>query len=550
MNPHASTKRAGRALMALAAMSSILLIAGCGSNSSSTPPPNQSGFSTSSLNGTYVISISGTDVNVTTSTPEVVPFALVGTIVANGGGGIKGGTVDISDPGNTGLSIGQTVSSSSSYTVGPDGRGTATVVTQVATFDFDFVLTSTGNGLISRFDDSATDVGAGSGTLDLQSAATSLTGSYAFSLSGFDSSGNPMGTVGAFTIGSSGIAGTEDFNEDGTSGAGFADLPLTGQATLGTSGTSGTAQFTTSFATLGLDIWVIDAAHLKFIETDSAGPFLSGDAYTQVTSLAAGQLVFALSGTDGAGNPVVAGGYATTDANGNLSNGFEDYNDSGTVTLSKPFSTSSASCATSTGRCQLALNGFSNGAAQAFTFAVYPSGGGGLALEIDSFGLLQGASYSQSATSFTTSGGYGFNLTGENSDGEVDDIAEFDVSGTASPATNMSGTLDENTLGTDLVSVGLDATYTPDGNGDGRGLITAPTIGTLGTDVGELNLAYYVVNSSTAVFIDVDSTTLDAGQTGIGTFQAQSSSASAAVAHRAVFMARPPVRSRAVWRHK
>jgi hypothetical protein len=549
MNPHASYKCAVRLLMTLAAMASVLLISGCGGNSSSTPPPNQSGFSTSSLNGTYVISVSGTDGNTTTN--EAVPFAIVGTIVANGTT-ITGGSVDISDPGNTGVNIGQAVNpSGSGYQINTDGRGTATIVTPVATFDFDFVLTSTSNGLISRFDDQGTDIGTGSGTIDLQSAATTLTGSYAFSLSGIDASGNPMGTVGAFTIGSNGITGTEDFNEDGTSGSGFSGLTLTGQATLGTSGTSGTAQLATTFATLGVDVWVIDSAHLKFIETDTGGPFLSGDAYTQVTSLAAGQLVFALSGTDGTGNPVVAGGYATTDANGNLTNGLEDYNDAGTVIVAKPFSTSSAACVTATGRCQLTLNGFSNGASQTFIFAVYPSSGGGLALEVDSFGLLQGASYSQSATSFTASGGYGLNLTGENAQGEVDDIAQFDVSSAVSPATNITGTLDENTLGTDLVSVGLNATYTPDTNGDGRGSITAPTSGTFGTDIEALNLEYYVVNSSTVVFIDVDASTEPlGGQTGVGTFQAQSSSASAAMAHRAVYVARPVARSHAALRRK
>ena len=64
MNPLASTKCAGRLLMALAAISSILFAAGCGSSSSLTTP-NPVGFNNGSLNGTYVISISGTDVNAT-----------------------------------------------------------------------------------------------------------------------------------------------------------------------------------------------------------------------------------------------------------------------------------------------------------------------------------------------------------------------------------------------------------------------------------------------------------------------------------------------------
>src|SRR5208282_6069265 len=224
MNPLASTKCAGRLLMALAAITSILLMAACGS-SSSVPAPNSQGFNDGSLTGTYVISISGTDVN---SSSVIVPFAIAGTIAANGKGGITGGTVDINDPGNLGMQIGQAVNGSSSgYQVGQDGRGSGTlVVASGATFHFDFVLTSASHGLISRFD----SFGTGSGTIDFQTPVTSLTGSYAFSLSGTDSGGNPLGTVGAFTLSSNSITGTEDFNDDLTSGPpGFTGLTLTGQ---------------------------------------------------------------------------------------------------------------------------------------------------------------------------------------------------------------------------------------------------------------------------------------------------------------------------------
>src|ERR1019366_8483701 len=552
MNPLASTKSAGRLLMALTAIASILLIASCGSSSSLTTP-NRQGFGDGNLSGTYVISISGTDVN---SSSVIVPFAIVGTITANGKGGITGGTVDINDPGNLGVHTGQAVSSRSGYQDAQDGRGTGTLVTSVETFNFDFVLTSASHGLISRFD----SFGAGSGTIDLQTPVTSLTGSYAFSLSGADSGANPLGTVGAFTLSSNSITGTEDFNDDGTSGGGFTDLTLTGQVALGSSGTSGTAQLTTSntaissTGSLNFDVWVIDSTHLKFIENDTAdtGVLLAGDAFTQVTSLAAGQLVFVLSGLDGSGNPVAAGGYATTDANGDLSNGVEDYNDNGTVVLGKqPFSTTSATCVA--GRCQLTLNGFSNGASQTFVFATYPSSGGGLSLEIDSFGLLQGASYSQSATSFTASGGYALNLTGQNTGpgGEVDDIAQFNAGTPDTSFTgpqNMTGSLDENDLGSLLTASSLSGVYVPDTAPDGRGSISATNKNTL---LGGFTLQYYVVDSSTVVFIDVDSFALDGSvaQVAVGTFAAQSASGSAA-AQSHMLLVRPAVRPHAAMRRK
>src|ERR1700679_1232299 len=92
MNSLVSSTCARRLFMALAAISGIFLTASCG-NSSGLIPPNNNGFSASSLSGTYVISISGTDVNQTTESF----FAIVGTITADGNGNLTGGTVDIND---------------------------------------------------------------------------------------------------------------------------------------------------------------------------------------------------------------------------------------------------------------------------------------------------------------------------------------------------------------------------------------------------------------------------------------------------------------------
>ncbi len=199
MNSLASYKCIRPLLMTLAAISGLALAAGCGSNGGSHTP-NGSGFSNSNLSGTYVVSISGKDLNTTTG--DVVSFAIVGTITANGSGGITGGSVDINDPSNTGVNLGQTVSGT--YGITPDGRGAGTLQTSVGSFGIDFVLTSNSHGLITRFDGD----GTGSGTFDRQGTASqSSLGSLAFSLSGADPSGNPLGTVGPFTLDSSGSGG-------------------------------------------------------------------------------------------------------------------------------------------------------------------------------------------------------------------------------------------------------------------------------------------------------------------------------------------------------
>ncbi len=556
MNPLASTKYARRLLMALAATISILLIAGCGSSSPTAVPPPSGGFSDSNLKGTYVLSISGTDVNLSAETESF--FAIVGTITADGNGNITGGTVDINDLdlGSPGVWTGQTLSAST-YSISADGRGTGTLVTvtPAKTFGLEFVLTSNGHGLITRFD----NAGSGSGTLDLQrTASQSSLGPLAFSLSGADyTEANeilPLGTVGAFTLNSTGgiISGIQDFNDNGSSAtSGLGGLALTSGSVVLTSSTSGTAVLTTSsiFGSLAFDVWVIDSTHLKFIETDTAtsGYALSGDAFTQQTSFTAGQLVYTLGGLDSSLAPVVAGGYATTDVNGNLSSGIEDYNDDGTPGASPGVAGScNATAPFAGGRCELALTGFSNGALKSFIFAAYPSSGGILLLEVDSLGLLQGAAYAQTATSFAASEGYGLNLSGSNAagvgNGEVDDIAQFNATTAVSPAINMTGILDENDLSTPLNPVSLSGTYTPDSPATGRGSIIATTKGTF---VGGLTLEYYVVDGSTILFIEQDTE-----QATVGTFELQSASSSQAAAQSRISMVRPAVRPHGALRRK
>jgi hypothetical protein len=549
MNFLASSKCAGGLLVTLA-MASISLMTACGS-SNNIPTPNQSGFGNSNLSGTYVISITGTDIN---SSSQAVPFALAGTIVANGTGGITGGTLDINDPFNLGVNTGEAVSTSSGYSISQDGRGTGTIVTSVGSFNIDFVMTTSSHGLISRFD----TLGSGSGTIDVQAATPGISGSYAFSLAGTDSEQNPLGTVGAFTVSGNSVGGTEDFNDDGLSND-LTGLTLSGQLTAGASGTASTATLNTSFGSLGFDVWVIDSTHLKIIETDTdeTGVQLAGDAFTQVTSPAPGQLVFVLSGMDSSFEPVSAGGYATTDANGDLTGGVEDYNDAGVVGLGQPFSTSAASCAA--GRCQLTLAGFSNGGLNNFVFAAYPSSGGAQLLEIDNLGLLQGASYSQSATSFTGSGGYGLNFSGANNIGPVgvvNDIAQFNAGAPDTVLTgpaNITGILDENDLDDLRPSSNLTGAYVPDSPVDGRGSISATNTN---TELGGFTLQYYVVDSSTVVFIDVDSLANDGGeaQLGVGTFEGQSSSGGqamqGAVAQSRIAIVHPAIRSHGAFQRK
>ncbi|HEY6304084.1 MAG TPA: hypothetical protein VIX14_13575 [Terriglobales bacterium] len=556
MNPLASTKCAGRLLMALAAISSILLMAACGSGG---PPaiPNPVGFNNGSLTGTYVFSSSGSDANGNA-------LAMAGAFTANGSGGITGGMMDVVDPVlNCPIPTcnppivppsptAQSLTISSSYNVNTDGRGTVTLVTSAyGTFTLAFVLTSTSGGLVTEFDSN----GTGSGTLDLQTPVTSLSqlaGPYAFSLAGPDSGGNPLATAGAFTLNSSGTStvGVEDFNDDAV----FISpgVPLTVSATTLGSGTgpgSTTLGTGTGFGQF-FDFYPIDATHLKFIETDYVD-FLSGDAFTQTgASIPNGPMVFTMAGSSSAGpiaNPIADGGLMTSDGTGNFPTGLEDINDAGKVPGQGQFSGAlnvGLSGPAGTGRVFVDLTGF----APATNWVVYPSAGGLLMLEMDTAAITTGVGYAQSGTSFTAPGNYGLNLSGENAAnglvGPVGDIAQFAATTAVAPASNMTGILDENSLiGGTLPSISLNpGTYTPDSPATGRGLIVADTTGTV---IGGLSLQYYTINSSSAVFIEVDPT-----QVAAGTFEQQSTPGDGAMAQSHVAIVHPAVHPHAAKRSK
>src|SRR5260221_2513168 len=188
-------------------LSALAVLAGCSSSTKVVPPPT-GGFKNSNFSGTYVFSVIGSDLN-------AFPVEMTGTLTADGNGGITGGVFDVNNP--QGLGVGSlTVTSGSKYKVTADGRGTATVNTSSGSFGFDFVLTSNTHGLITEFDTGAT----GSGTLDLQTTVdqSSLAGSWALSMTGFDGNVNPMGTLAGFTLDASGNLsnGVQDIHDSQT----------------------------------------------------------------------------------------------------------------------------------------------------------------------------------------------------------------------------------------------------------------------------------------------------------------------------------------------
>ena len=535
-----------RVVLSAIAVFSLAFLAACGSSSSQGVAPPSGGFSNSNLNGTYVFSVSGTDVSGSS-------YAIVGTFTANGQGGngtggITGGTVDINDNAEFTPAVADaSINGGSTYTVGADGRGQAHLVTSTpfSTIVLDFVLQDSSHGVVTEFD----DIASGSGTLDIQTANTTPSGSYAFTLSGANANGGVFATVGNFTLGSGGAitSGMEDYNSGGVP---YPGLALAGSVVAGPSSTPATVLSTSSFG-LTFDVYPIDASHLKFIETDINGT-LSGDAYSQTsTSMPVGTLPFTLFGVLNGTTPFAAGGFMVTDSSGDITNSSsEDFNAGGTTVSTAPVAFSGSYVAQGTGRYILDnFAGFEGGT----EYAAYPSSAGVFLLEIDgSLAIESGIAYpaQSSAATFSSGQGYGMNLTGSNlSVGvEVDDIAEFTANSSGS---TITGDLDENfdPSGSPTSNIAFvnnsstSSTYTtPSG---GRGQIGA----TLNNLNGGFILSYYVVDGTTFPFIELDTS----GQISSGVLVEQNASASAAaakVAAKHLFVPNAVVKPHAIPRNK
>src|SRR4029077_10729828 len=104
----------------------------------------------------------------------------------------------------------------------------------------------------------------------------------------------------------------------------------------------------------------------------------------------------------------------------------------------------------------------------------------------------------QSITTVASGQPYGLNLTGANTNGEEDDIAQF-----TNTNGSFSGLVDFNDQGSLSAGQAFTGNYTADSTNTGRGQISS----------NAFNLISYVVNNSTSVFIEQD------GQVGLGAFQ-------------------------------
>lgn len=474
-------------LLSLAAAIALMIIAGCGGGNSVTFPTPQGSFTNANLNGPFAFSYTGLDAGGF--------LAVAGSFVADGAGHITSGTQDI----NSGVGVSPNAAVTGTYLVRADGRGTITLAspTPNSNSTLDFVIVAGGHALVTRFDNRAT----GSGTIDQQTPSTfsnaALAGSFAFTLSGIDTGGVPLAVGGVFTSDASGnlTAGIDDSNDDGLV---VTNDPITGSIPVASTG-RGIATLNTSLGTLSFAYYVVDANHLKIVETNTI-PALGGEAFRQTgpfsNASVSGPFAFTIAGSDLLnGSPFAAGGVLTSDGAGNVTTGIEDFNDGGSITTSVPFTGTYSVAANGRGTMNLATS------AGAFSFAIYPSSGGVLALETDSRFLTTGNALQQQTTPFSAGslqGIYGMNFTGAAGGSELDSIAEFNSDGIS----KLTGIIDINNGG---ITFGQPLAGTFTANSNGRFAMS------LQTPLGVQNLIVYLANGNRALFVEVDAALIAAG---------------------------------------
>lgn len=448
-------------------------------------------------------------------------YQLTGVFTADGAGNITGGEQHYSNAVN--VYIDQISATGSSYLIGADGRGTITLNTGDTNIGvggveiLGLVVIDGTKGLITQFDTSATS----SGTLDLQTPKSQLSGGYAFVTSGVNlaTTPKPLGFGGVINVDGPGtISGKGSVADDIDNTTQNLNQTLTG--TVASPDPLGKAVFTlkTTFTnqTVVLVAYVIDDTHARLIENDTYG-VTAGTALGQGASTGTFKnssfkttVVFETLGQSTPGPTVYAGLFATDGAGNIKSGGVGDENAGGTYitgTLAGTYAVDSSG----TGRVTTSL--IFNGSPGP-SWMLYLTGDAStpaLILQVDKAPIeTAGAAYTQATPGAYTAGSFNLNYamnfvafpTGQEDDGTGQV--------TADGISALAGTMDTNYDFAPTTGEALTGTFTADPSGRFQ-----PSTLTEGTVFGPANVVFYVVDSTRVVFIEIDA------QPALGVFRLQ-----------------------------
>jgi hypothetical protein len=462
-----------------------------------------SGYSTSSFQGPFAFSMSGSIAS--------GAFFRAGSFVADGAGHLTGGLEDINDASGPTTAP---ISFAGTYTIAADGRGTMQFNDGRTPASFHFVLVNNNQLQIIGFD----SAGTATGQANLQDvsafSASGLFGAYIFDFVGVNSSSKLLSQIGEFTAdGRGGIAnGLVDINDGGVvtpAPVSFSGSYTSDPNTPNTLHSNGRMKATLHYPSgdRNFFFYVVSRGSAKFVGID---PQTSAGAVTGTTSPQApnttfdqtsfnGNFAFLLTGSGPGGTIATAGSFAA-DGNGGLTAGVVDENINGTPTPNVAFSSGSYTVA-SNGR------GTATFVAGSHTYdLVFYLGATGNAVlqEIDSGRTSDGSFVQQLSSAFSLAsirGAYVIDSSGLSGSSAQVFLGQLTSDGTGAIP---SGAIDINTAGTLIAGEPVIGTYSAPAS-NGRGALT------LNPSTDNRNFAVYVVNSTQVIVVGIDSGSVAAG---------------------------------------
>ena len=241
---------------------------------------------------TYVFYLSGEELS-------TFSYGLAGSVQIAANGSVIAGEQDYND--GAGIPSSDTITGGTLNVDPGTGQGTLTLITNnsnrgvqgTETLGVQFV--NVNHALIVQFDGTATS----SGSLDLQTLPATLSGGYAFTLAGLDSTQLPVALGGVFTISGTTLNGSLDTNDDGVV---TPNAALSGTLTTVDAFGRGTITTNSIYSTpVSLNYYVVGPKVLRIIDvdvTDSAigSAFGQGVNASGATNASLGSSVFGING--------------------------------------------------------------------------------------------------------------------------------------------------------------------------------------------------------------------------------------------------------------
>jgi len=520
------------------------------------------------LNGTYILETTGNDTG-------GFPYQRVGAIVLDGNGNVTGGeqTVNFMDPtSGTMDSVTDTVIGGN-YFIAADGRGSLTINTAdqnvgvagnctspggavaCGTQVFSLVALSTSQAFVAY--QGGNEVSTG--TMDLQTSVAAPTSGYSLVASGIDVNVfTNVGLGGVLNIdspgGISGNGSEMDFAYNDGSGLvtdpyssvtgtvsapdSFGATPITLQVSNANTGFAATIQFAA---------YIVDATHMKIIETDTNPNSGTGSVYGVTAGIAIGQgagtgtfttnkaftgkYAFGVFGDDTSQSPATlsAAGILTAGSGGGLSGYLDEFqyqfgNDlyigdrfTGSYSIDPAGTGRADTLSTVTGTASLTFNNPNNGTGPELVFYVNGTGNPVLVLDADAepnfaaggsgtgmaYPVTSGSSF---AGDYAVIVAQNFNSTQEDSSGQICANGSSVVCPGGSPNT-LSGILDTNIVFSPLPSNPLtDGFQTTGIAGRLTGTLADPNFfsNVSNSTGGQISAAYYIIDSGHGFVIETD----------------------------------------------